>query len=188
MYLYHYFDKTIGSFLNLSDLTIDEAKGIMKTIKDTKSHVQCAKRQPTYVEDRLLYEEILVTEFIKKGGIIKRKAPHYMVVEHSPWLATWFDNSDYIKISIDEFDLRTISFTYGDSHPVFSPRINNMDDKEYRRKLYTYDEILELIDKYGLPQDWNNDGVHGPERYIEAHIWCDDTIDKYRNKNINMTS
>ncbi len=182
LYLYHYFDKTIGAFLNLSDLTIDEAKIIMKTIKDTKPFVQCAKRHPTYVEDRLHYEEILVTEFTKKGGIIKRKAPHYMVIEHSPWLAKWFDNSDYIKIPIDEFDLRTISFTYGDSHPVFSPRVNKMDDKEYRRKLYTYDEILELIAKYGLPQDWNNDGLHGPERYIEAHIWCDDTIDKYRNK------
>lgn len=46
-----------------------------------------------------------------------------------------------------------ISFTYGDSHPTFSDRVN--DGKEYRKKLYTYDEILEVIEKYGLPQDWN---------------------------------
>jgi hypothetical protein len=53
------------------------------------------------------------------------------------------------------------------------------DGKEYRKKLYTYDEILEVIAKYGLPQDWNDDGRFGPERYVEAHIWSDDVIGKY---------
>lgn len=100
-----------------------------------------------------------------------------MVVEHSPWLSTWYENSSYIKIPIEKFDKRTISFTYGDSHPTFSDRVN--DGKEYRKKLYTYDEILEIIEKYGLPQDWNDDGRHGPEKYIEAHIWSDDGIKQY---------
>jgi hypothetical protein len=57
-----------------------------------------------------------------------------------------------------------------------------MDGKEYRRKLYTYDEILKIIEKYGLPQDWNDDGTFGPERYIEAHVWSDDPIEKYINE------
>lgn len=64
------------------------------------------------------------------------------------WLSSWFENSA--------------------SHPTFSSRVN--DGKEYRKKLYTYDEILEIIEKYGYPQDWNNNGKHGPERYIEAHF------------------
>ena len=159
---------------------MDEANAILNTIKETKPDVQSAKRHPEYMEDRYYYEEILRTEFAKKGGIISRKSPHYMVVEHSPWLSTWFENSAYIKISLEEFNLKTVSFTYGDSHPVFSPRVNKMDGKEYRKRLYTYDEMLEVIKKYGLPQDWNNDGTYGPERYIEAHIWSDETIGKYR--------
>ena len=53
------------------------------------------------------------------------------------------------------------------------------DGKEYRKKLYTYEEILEIIGKYGLPQDWNDDGKYGPERYIEAHVWSDTPIAKY---------
>jgi hypothetical protein len=177
MYLYHYYDKTIGPFKNLSDISIDEAKGILNELKRTKPNVQCAKRLATYIEDRLHYEEILREKFRKKGGIIQKQAPHYMVVEHSPWLSTWFENCAYIKIPIEEFDLTTVSFTYGDSHPTFSPRIT--DNKEYRKKLYLYDEILEIIAKYGLPQDWNDDGKFGPERYIEAHIWSDETIYKY---------
>ena len=53
------------------------------------------------------------------------------------------------------------------------------DGKEYRKKLYTYEEILKIIDKYGLPQVWNSDGKYGPERYVEAHIWTDDVIKRY---------
>lgn len=180
IYLYHYFDKALGPFLNLSDIPMNEAQAILNQIKTSKPNVQSAKRHMEYMEDRHYYEDILRTEFTKKGGIIMRKAPHYMVVEHSPWLSTWFENSSYIKIPIEEFDLKTVSFTYGDSHPTFSPRNTQSDGKEYRKKLYTYEGILQIIEKYGLPQDWNDDGKYGPERYIEAHIWCDDTINRYR--------
>ena len=177
MFLYHYFDKTIGPFKNLSDLPIDEANRILKEIAGVKPNVQCANRNADYMQARLYYEGILRNEFQMKGGFICRQVPHYMVVEHSPWLSTWYENSSYVKIPIEEFDIRTISFTYGDSHPTFSDRVN--DGKEYRKKLYTYDEILEVIEKYGLPQAWNDDGKYGPERYIEAHIWSDDVIGRY---------
>lgn len=180
MFLYHYYDKDIGPFMNLSELSTDEANAIISEIKREKPNVQCARRDPEYMFRRHMYEDIIRKEFIKKGGIIKRNIPHYMVVEHSPWLNTWFENTSFIRIHIEEFDLKTVSFTYGDSHPTFSPWPRDDDWKEYRRKLYTYDEILEIIEKYDLPQNWNNDGRFGPERYIEAHIWSDDTIDKYR--------
>ena len=178
IYLYHYFDKTIGSFVNLSELSIDEAKSTLEKIKVSKPNSQSAQRHDKYIEYRHNCENIILSEFEKKGGIITRKSPHYMVIEHSPWLSTWFEDSAYVKIPIEEFDLKTISFTYGDSMPTFSPSIN--DGKEYRKKLYTYEEILILIEKYGLPQDWNDDGKYGPERYIEAHIWSDETVNRYR--------
>ena len=178
--LYHYYDKSIGPFVNLSDLEMDDAKSVLHLIKTTKPNSQSAKRHDSYMEDRLHYESILREEFSKKDGKLRRKAPHYMVVEHSPWLASWFENGGYIIIPISEFDLKTVSFTYGDSHPVFSPRPNSMDDKEYRKKLYTFDEIIEIIHKYGLPQDWNDDGKYGPERYVEAHVWDDEVINRYK--------
>ena len=31
-----------------------------------------------------------------------------------------------------------------------------------------------------MPQEWNDDGKYGPERYIEAHIWSDKVIQKYK--------
>ena len=108
---------------------------------------------------------------------MEKTSPHYMVVEFSPWLSTWYEQPEYIRIPVEEFDLRTVSFTYGDSMPTFSDKC--ADGKEYRKKLYTYEEILKIIEKYGLPQDWNDDGKYGPERYIEAHVWSDKPIAGY---------
>ena len=71
----------------------------------------------------------------------------------------------------------TLSFTYGDSHPTFSGKIR--DGKEYRNRLYTYDEILPIIDRYGLPQDWNPDFRYGPECYVEVQAWTDRGLEKW---------
>ncbi|MCR5274544.1 MAG: hypothetical protein K6E26_04200 [Clostridiales bacterium] len=30
-----------------------------------------------------------------------------------------------------------------------------------------------------LPQDWNDDGKFGPERYIEAHVWSEMPVARY---------
>lgn len=177
VWLYHYFEKETGPFKNLSDLSLEEAQAVLNLIKKERPDSFCARRQEAYIKDRLYYEEILRKEFMKKGGKIERQVPHYMTLGHSPWLSTWYENCQYIKISIEEFDIATLSFTYGDSHPTFSERIK--DGKEYRKKLYFYDEILKVIEKYGFPQDWNDDGAYGPERYIEVHVWSDETIKKY---------
>lgn len=178
MYLYHYFDKSLPPFANLSELPLDEANAVLNKIKTTRPNSQSAQRHDKYAEYRRNCENIIRTKFAEKGGIIERSTPHYMVIEHSPWLRTWFENCDHLKISIDEFDLNTLSFTYGDSMPTFSPAIKNK--KEYHNQLYTFDEILKIIDKYGLPQNWNDDGKYGYERYIEVHVWSDSTINKYR--------
>ena len=89
-------------------------------------------------------------------------------------MSTWYEQGAYIKIPIEEFDVHKISFTYGDSMPTFSSKVR--DGKEYRKQVYTYEEILRMIEKYGLPQDWNDDGSRGPERYIEAHVWTNEPI------------
>lgn len=174
MYLYHYYDSSRAPFLNLSDLPRERAENILMEIKRVNPASQAAGRQPEYVADRLYYEEIMREKFAAIGGIIKRNTPHYMVIGECEWLSSWFENSAFIKIPISEFDLRTVSFTYGDSHPTFSPRVN--DGLEYRKRLYDYEGILEMIARYGLPQE----NEYGNVKYIEAQIWDDETIEKYR--------
>ena len=182
IYLYHYYDKSIGPFVSLSDIPVNEAKKIyVETTRQIRPGAMNENRDPVYIERRHRNETKLKTLFVQKGGIVKRRTPHYMVIEHSPWLTTWHENSDFIKIHIDEFDTQTISFTYGDMFPVFNTmNPHKMSDREWHNTVYTYDEILKIIKGYGLPQEWNDNGEHGPSRYIEAHVWNDEPIDKYR--------
>ena len=56
MYLYHYYDASIGPFKNLSDLSEDDAKNLLNSIKKERPNCQCAKRQDSYVKDRIHFE------------------------------------------------------------------------------------------------------------------------------------
>lgn len=174
MYLYHYYDGSRAPFLNLSELPQREAEMLLEKIKRINPASQAAKRHSAYMEDRLYYEAVMREKFAELGGIIDRSAPHYMVVGECEWLSGWFENSTFIKIPITEFNLRKVSFTYGDSHPTFSPRVN--DGLEYRKQLYDYNGILDLIERYGMPQE----NKYGNVKYIEAQIWSDETVEKYR--------
>jgi hypothetical protein len=177
MFLYHYYDIRSGPFKSLTAVSPAKANEVIRKIKAERPDSLCAQRDDNYVELRQNCERKLREAFAAKGGIMEIPSPHYMVLGSSPWLSTWYEKPAFIKIAVEEFDLRTVSFTYGDSMPTFSDRVN--DGKEYRKKVYMYDEILKLIEKYGMPQDWNDDGRFGPERYIEAHVWSDSVIRKY---------
>lgn len=51
--------------------------------------------------------------------------------------------------------------------------------------MYTYDEIVQVIEKYGLPQNWNSEGEYGPERYVEVHVWSADPINEYLKNEVD---
>lgn len=175
MKLYHYFEKERGPFCNLSDLSLDDAKSILDEIKRL-NQIYAAKRDETYIKRRFEYENLTRKLFGIKGGKVIRDRPHYMVVEACDWLKSWYKDGCDINIDITRLDTDTISFTYGDMFPTFGPKGD--DSTEYRKQVYTYKEILNIIQKYGLPQQWNQNGQKGPIRYIEAQIWSDDTIKK----------
>ena len=171
MLLYHYYDKTVGPFRSISELTDEEAERLLAEIKVSKPRSMCAGRQEEYLTIRRRVEGIMKHRFLIKGGRVERDTPHYLVVGECRWLGEWYENCGVIKIDMSALDPGTVSFTYGDSHPTFGGRIN--DGKEYRNKIYTYDEIPAIIEKYGLPQFHNADGRYGPERYVEAQVWSD---------------
>ena len=160
----------------MSDLKIEEAQEIQNRIK-AENKAFAAQRNESYLARRRYLEELVRSMFIKKGGEPVRKTPHYMVIGECPWLATWYKESDYIKIPVSEFNMKTVSFTYGDTFPTFSPNVT--DDLEFRRKVYTYDEILIIIEKYGLPQNFWNEPVFAQPCYVEAQVWSDVPVKYY---------
>jgi hypothetical protein len=180
MYIVHYFDTTFGPFKNLSSLSVNEAQKIHDEIIQNKNCF-ASKRQIGYYNRRKELEKIAYDIFLSKGGTPKSIFPHYFCLEECDWVETWYQSPNYLKVKISQLNIDEMSFTYGDLFPTFSEKI--IDNKEYRRNVYTCNEIMKLINKYGLPQDWNNDGKHGPERYIEVHYW-NNNLTEIMNKGI----
>ncbi|WP_062106395.1 hypothetical protein [Bacillus niameyensis] len=173
-FLYHYFDESTGPFCNLSDLELEEAEQILNEIRRKKKGF-ASRRSFNYLQIRHDLELKVRDLFIEKGGKPKRSHPHYMTFGECKWLLDWYPKGRELHIPITEFDRDTISFTYGDLFPTM--RYN--DGKFYRGQVYMLDEIYQVINKCGLPQEWNSEGDKGPERYIEVQIWDDRPIGKY---------
>ncbi len=171
--LYHYYERHKGTFLNLSDLPLAKAQRVLDTLK-AESTVMAAQRYDGYLERRIELEQLARRLFIAKGGKPKRAVPHTMVVGPCAWLETWYEEPASVRLALAAFAPNTLSFTYGDLFPTFSPHVT--DGREYRRTVYTLDEISGIIEKYGLPQDRNRDGAFGPERYVEVQVWDDGPI------------
>ncbi|WP_222850428.1 hypothetical protein [Paenibacillus tengchongensis] len=173
VYLYHYYERSRGPFRNLSELEPEEASRVLESIRQS-GDVMAAQRTEGYMERRRELEAMARSLFLAKGGKPQRTVPHYMVLGPCEWLSSWYKEPAFVRMHISDFPPDTLSFTYGDMFPTFSPRVQ--DQREYRGQLYTYTEILQLIAKYGLPQEWNKDGTGGPERYIEVQVWADGRI------------
>lgn len=54
------------------------------------------------------------------------------------------------------------------------------DNLEYRRQVYTYEEILSIIEKYGMPQDFWDEPIFAQPAYVEVQVWSDLPINRYR--------
>jgi hypothetical protein len=167
-YLAHYYEASIGPFINLSDYPPNEAEKILERIRQTKSTF-ASRRDGDYLKIRRELEERVRDLFIQKGGCPVRARPHYMMLGICEWAKTWYDEGAELRIPLTQFSPEIVSFTYGDTFPA----MRYQDDKIYRGQVYTLAEIRALVAEFGLPQEQNPKGALGPDRYIEAQIWSD---------------
>lgn len=124
-------------------------------------------------------EERIRALFIARGGCPNRPRPHYLILGSCPWVKNWYVDGRELSIPLVCFSPGAVSFTYGDSFPA----MRYQDGRPYRGQVYTLAELPGLIQRYGLPQEWNAEGKSGPERYIEAQVWEDGPILDFLNRN-----
>lgn len=173
-FLCHYYEETDGPLRNLSDLPLPEAEALLERLRRQGDRF-ASQRKEDYLAVRHQLEDRVRQLFIEKGGKPKRLHPHYFVLGECAWLKSWYPHGCELRIPLEEFNAEHISFTYGDTFPA----MRYMDGKPYRGKVYTLAELPALVLEYGLPQIWNPDGKHGPERYVEAQIWEDEPLHRY---------
>jgi len=189
MYLYHYFEKAKGPFLSIMDLSYDQAFKELSYIQEKNKNL-VNPRKKWFLSTRRELEYKVRNLAIEKGSKPVRLSPFYMTLGKCDEMSTWFEVPAVIKIHISEFNLDELSFTYGDMFPVFNPDLN--DGKEYRENVYNFEEIINIIDKYGYPECIPHnlrDGIHPVDapinhflKYVEAHIWSDDVVSRYRDE------
>lgn len=194
MYLYHFFEKERGPFLTLSDLPDDEVQKLLSQYR--KESIISGKKTVVgnvYSDDNIIIrrrqENMTRITFIEKGGKPVRRFPIYMVLvndsSYENAFLHYYHDRDYIKIPVNDFDMTSVSFTYGDQCQTVDPReFDNFDIGKYRPPVYTFDGILEIINQRGwityegydnFNFDWNRPW------YIEAQVWSDDKVlNKYR--------
>ncbi len=176
MELYRYFSLGNDVFAGLNDL---EIKSHDDFVKNRKLLPQAYDIR--YIHQRAKTEQTMYDQFVRKGGAPQKEHPYYMTLGNCD---RWFFGRNHcfgsLVFDLEEFDLNTLSFTYGDSIPTFMEAFD--DGREYRKRVYTLSEIKEIILKYGYPQEWNPLGKEGPENYIEVQVWSDRPIMDYRPK------
>ena len=186
-YLYHYFDRERGLFRSLTALPFAEAKAVLlarqeENPRSVNPHIGW------FLTRRYADEKTVREQFISIGGKPVRTAPVYCTLGPNEGMKTWFDNADCIKMPVSAFDPDTVSFTYGDLFAVFNPALNT--GEEWWGQVYRYEEILRLVEKYGLPEDpaydmkkWifpKDRPINQYLKYIEAQVWSDEALDRYR--------
>ena len=176
-FLCHYYEAEIGPFVNLSDLPPSGAEAQLVRIRQAGCTF-ASQRSGDYLTIRCELEKRVRKCFIQKGGKPKRKSPHYMILGSCSWGKSWYIDGQELRIPLADFSPEIISFTYGDSFPA----MRYQDGKPYRGQVFCLDEIPNLVLQFDLPQNWNPDGLHGPDRYIEAQIWDDEPLKDYLHK------
>lgn len=165
-FLCHYYPCSETPFRSLSDLPPDEAEAVLEAIRQ-RGDGFASQRSGDYLTIRHELERLVRERFIERGGQPQRDHPHYMILGACDWLKSWYAAGCELRIALAAFNPLHVSFTYGDTFPA----MRYEDGKPYRKQVYTLAELPEVVRMYGLPQDWNPDGAHGPDRYIEAQIW-----------------
>ncbi|WP_433708432.1 hypothetical protein [Paenibacillus illinoisensis] len=173
---YHYFEKRIGPFRNLSSLSEQDAEIVAQQIRQEGRNF-ASQRSADYLMIRRMLEQKAYEQFTAKGGQPTYPYPHYMTLGTCEWLESWYTEPERIAISWCDLPAESVSFTYGDLFPT----MRYSDDKPYRKQVYTKDEILQVVQFYGWPQEWNRNGERGPERYIEVQVWDELIIQPYQN-------
>lgn len=169
--LTHYYDATCGPFRSLTALPPEEADRLQARICD-RGLGFASQRKPDYLTVRRDLEARIWLLFVAKGGRPQRNTPHYFILGTCDWVLNWYAQGASVTVTIADLDPAVVSLTYGDSFPA----MRFGDGKPWRGQVYLLDELADLVERYGLPQDWNADGSQGPDRYIEAQVWSDEPL------------
>ena len=174
--LTHYFKPGREPFRTLSDLPLDTAVRLAKSLNEDRaiaaSRFEDAEK---YVKLRHTTEQRLRSDCKKLGMHRRRRNPVYFVLGRSmSFIERYEKRLCWVQVELDALPRDSVSFTYGDSmvnsmlidgswpHP--DPQLQTWHTQVFRR-----DSLTELVHRIGLPPEWQP----GRDHYVEAQVWTD---------------
>ncbi|MCP4130816.1 MAG: hypothetical protein GY754_07525 [bacterium] len=139
------------------------------------------------IRNRKINEKWLYEKFLFAGGEPKTNYPCYFTLGKSLFLKNFesFDGkSAEVKIPLDLFSSKNISFTYPDS--FFSKWLSENKDhelynSELNGKIFMLDEILNLLSQNKIPKNVYMDTPNYKYHfYIESQVWDYDILEQYK--------
>ena len=186
-YLTYYFwkskqNKDVPPFRSLSALSDIEAIKIMEKlyIEFEESILFERFKDPIqYMRDRRDTEQWVYEAFIAKGGKPQENYPICMVLGESTWIKNHApgaaETKGEIRVPLSIFQETDVSFTCLDSmvsHWLAKEKPIEYYQPEYHGKVFTLTEILDLIERKGLPgEKWEVNLPSNIGAYIEAQVW-----------------
>jgi hypothetical protein len=181
-FIYRYFKLGTNPFKNISDLCDDEIIRFMK--ENFPNHEWFHADPEERIKRRRRIEKWLFDEFVLSGGDPKTTNPCYFTLGKSTFLRDAGSFDAEIEIPLRLFSSKNISFTYPDS--FFSEWLSrnkdhNLFNNELNGKIFTIDEVLNLLTQNKIPQNAQMDTAYGYkfEFYIEAQVWDYDILNNY---------
>lgn len=171
LYLYRYFNDISDPFKSILDIGLDSSEQYVDFIN--KMDLPCKEIYDIgYFNNRTKYEQLMKEKFLSIGGYVEKNSPTYFTLECAD---DWFKGRKAYKYSIalplSLFSFKDITFTYGDSYPVFK----HQGDTSL---IYTIDNVEELLNREKFPFFPKNTNSY--INYIEAQIWNEQIIKLYR--------
>lgn len=181
-FITHYYEAGVGPFRNLSDLPDSKAKFVLACLRKERKGL-ISKRPLNYMALRRETEERLYSLFVSKGGIPKRKSPHYFCLGECDGIQThWYKDGRGMKIHLSRINPEAISFTYSDSmlSLLWVQRLSNRPlMKKYHGQVFTLQEIGNVIEEFGWPRSNEFEGNNYIDEMIEAQLWDDEPIERF---------
>ena len=119
---------------------------------------------------RQTIEKVIYDSFVRKGGLPNTTYAFYYAICDAPidYIVKNFTNPAYLMIPLSDFNEKTVSFTYGNAAVAFYRK----DKHPTKRKVYTLNEIIEIINQYGLNIEYED-----RKSFIEMQLWDNSKFD-----------
>lgn len=163
-------------FRTMTSLSADRRSEIIKELNETNAWGINRFLDPEYLDRRILTEQKMRAEFIKKGGNPELMHPIYFFLGRNNQFEKHDRNLGYI-IDLKNINSDSISFTYGDSMLAFHEDYRNQSGEKYKNslcgKLFRLHELEDLFSDINLPQD--------DPLSIEVQLWIMPSKEIVRN-------